>query len=515
MRRLALLVLSCLLAFPLAAQTSGGTAVIAVAGDPGHLNPAISTAGPLHAVAGSLFNGLVTLDEAGTPQPDLAEVWATAPDGLSVTFRLREGVRWHDGQPFTARDVQVSFTQVLLRHHARARAGLAPVLAAVEADGERIVIFRLNRPHPALLRQLEVSEAPILPAHLFDGTDPTTNPANLRPIGTGPFRFDSYRRDEQVVLTRNPAYFKPGLPRLDRLVFRIIPDANTQVNALLAGEVDMLARVAPPDAARLRGRGVTLMETRAVAGGSNCVMSLGFNLDRKLTGTLALREALALGVDRQRLLDLAAFGQGRVAAAPIASGIGWAQAPDALAPWRHDVAAANRRLDAAGLAREAQGLRASLDIVHFPAFARWSELLRQQLAPLGIALRVRMMDPAALAQTVFARRDFDLTLISYCQGSDPEIGARRMVHSAAVGNVPFSNAAGYREPQVDALFDTAAGLPAEDARGAAYRAAQAILARDLPYLWLVETDFTAAWRDRFADFAPWTSQVAERAWRQP
>ena len=160
MRRLALLILSCLLAFPLAAQTSGGTAVIAVAGDPGHLNPAISTAGPLHTIAGSLFNGLVTLDEAGTPQPDLAEVWATAPDGLSVTFRLREGVRWHDGTPLTARDVQVSFTQVLLRHHARARAGLAPVLAAVEADGERIVIFRLHRPHPALLRQLEVSEAP-------------------------------------------------------------------------------------------------------------------------------------------------------------------------------------------------------------------------------------------------------------------------------------------------------------------------------------------------------------------
>lgn len=497
------------------AQTGGGTAVIAVSGDPGHLNPAISTAGPLHAVAGSLFNGLVSLDEAGMPQPDLAESWTVTPDGLGITFRLRAGVRWHDGRPFTAEDVKVSFEQVLLRFHARARAGLAPAIAGIEAPDPATVIFRLRRPHPALLRQLDVTEAPIVPAHLFAGTDPDTNPANLRPVGTGPFRFEAYRRDDQVVLTRNPAYFKPGLPRLDRLVFRIIPDANTQVNALLAGEVDMLARVAPPDAARLRGQRVTLTETRAAAGGSNCIMTLSFNLDRPVPGNIALRQAFALGLDRQRMLELVAFGQGRVAEAPIASGIAWAHRPAALGAWPLDPAEANRRLDAAGLPRGADGVRATLDILHFPAFARWSEIMRQQLAPLGIALRVRMMDPAAFAQAVFTRRDFDLALISYCNGTDPEIGVRRMVHSSAVGNVPFSNAAGYRNAEVDRLFDRAASLQDDATRGEPYRAAQAILARDLPYWWLVETDFTAAWRASFADFAPWTGQVAERAHRSP
>ncbi len=240
------LLLAFALTSPLAAQPSGGTAVIAVAVDPGHLNPAISTAGPLHAVAGSLFNGLVALDEAGNPEQDLAVSWAVAADGLSVTFNLRPGVRWHDGQAFTARDVKVSFEQLLLRFHARARAGLAPAVAGIDAPDPLTVVFRLHRPHPALLRQLDVTEAPILPAHLFAGTDPTSNPANARPIGTGPFRFESHRHDDQVVLTRNPDYFRPGLPRLDRLVFRIIPEANTQVNALLAGEVDMLAGLGPP-----------------------------------------------------------------------------------------------------------------------------------------------------------------------------------------------------------------------------------------------------------------------------
>jgi peptide/nickel transport system substrate-binding protein len=510
--------LLALLALPAVAGAQeprrGGTAVIAVAGDPGHLNPAISTAGPLHAVAGSLFNGLVALDEAGNPVPDLAESWAVAPDGLSVVFRLRAGVRWHDGRPFTSEDVRVSFTELLLRFHARARAGLAPAVAAVETEGPLGVVIRLRRPHPALLRQLDVTEAPILPAHLFAGTDPTTNPANQRPVGTGPFRFESWRRDDSVVLVRNPEYMRPGLPRLDRLVFRIIPDAGTQVNALLAGEVDMLARVSAADAERLRSRGVTLAETRAAAGGSNCVMTLAFNLDRALTGRRELREAFALGLDRRRMLDQVAFGQGRVAAAPIASGIGFAHAPGALAAWRLDPAEANRRLDAAGFVRGPEGLRATLDILLFPAFARWAEAMRQDLAPLGIALRVRTMDPAAFAQAVFARRDFDLALVSYCNGTDPEIGVRRMVHASAVGNVPFSNAAGYRNAEVDALFDRAASLQDEAGRGAAYRAAQAILARDLPYWWLVETDFTAAWRDDLFDFAPWSGQVAERAWRR-
>jgi len=516
-RRFLALLAAWLCTSPALAQPAppSASAVIAVAADPGHLNPALSTAGPLHAVAASLFNGLVALDEGGQPVPELAEAWEVAPDGLSLRFDLRPGVRWHDGRPFTAEDVRVAFEQMLPRFHARARAGLGPVLAAIETPDPRTVVFLLHRPHAALLRQLDVTKAPILPAHLFAGTDPQANPANQRPIGTGPFRFESWRRDEQVVLLRNPDYFKPGLPRLDRVVFRVIPEAGTQVSALLAGEVDMLARVSPPDVARLRARGITLGETRAAPGGSNCVMTLAFNLDRPIAGRLALREAFALGLDPARMLERVAFGQGRVAAAPIASGIGWAHAPGALAGWAHDPAEANRRLDTAGLARGADGVRATLDLAHFPAFARWVEILRQQLSPLGIALRPRPMDPAALAQAVFARRDFDLTLISYCHGTDPEIGVRRMVHSGAIGDVPFSNAAGFRSAEVDALFDRAAAAADDAARGAAYRQAQSIPARALPYLWLVETDFTAAWRSEFADFAPWSGQVAERAWRRP
>ena len=492
----------------------GGTAVVAVSGDPGHLNPAISSAGPLHAVADSIYNGLVALDRDGTPRPDLARSWDFAPDGRTVTFRLVEGVRWHDGEPFTSADVKFSFEEALFRFHARARAGLAPAVESIETPDAKTVVFRLRGPHPALLRQLDVTEAPIIPRHVYAGKDLNQSPANLRPIGTGPFRFESYSRDDQVVLVRNPGYFKANLPRLDRLVFRILPNANTQLNAFLAGEVDMLARVSAIDAQRLRGQPVTLVDTQAGAGGANCIMTLSFNLERPRMADLRVRHAFAHAIDREQILRLVIFGQGRVAAAPISTGIGWAHLNGALDAFRLDPATANRLLDEAGLLRGPDGVRATFDILHFPAFARYSELMRQHLAAVGIALRVRTMDPAAFAQTVFAQRDFDLALISYCNGVDPEIGVRRMFHSSAIGNVPFSNAAAFRDAEVDRLFDVAGSTVDQAARGEAYRAAQRRIAVQLPYWWLVETDFTAAWRSDLADFEPWSGQFAETAWRR-
>ena len=494
------------------AQQAGLTAVIAVQGDPGHLNPAISTAGPLHAVAGSLFNGLVSLDRDGNAQPDLAKSWSVSPDGLEVRFSLMEGVTWHDGRPFTSADVKFSFEELLFRFHARARAGLAPAVAGVDAPDPLSVVFRLKRPHPALLRQLDVTEAPILPRHVYAGSEPNHNEANAKPIGTGAFRLESYRRDDSVVMVRNDNYFKPGLPRLDRLTFRIIPESNTQLAALANGEVDYLGRVSPADVARLKGK-VTMVGTTAGPGGANCIMTLAFNLDRPRLAQRAVREAFAHTIDRGQMLSLVQFGQGRVAGAPIHSALSWATLPDALAAYDVNPSKANALLDGAGLARSPSGERGTFDVLMFPAFSRYGELMRQQLAAVGIAIRLKSLDPAAFATAVFTQRDFDLALVSYCNGVDPEIGVSRMYRSTAIGNVPFSNAAAYRNADVDRLFDDAGSSTDVARRGEAYRALQRIVAADLPYWWLVETDFTSAWRDSFRDFAPWTGQFAERAWR--
>ena len=503
---------------PTLAQTParGGTAIIVVQADPGHLNPAISTGSHVHAVADSLYNALVELDRDLKPQPDLAQRWTVSGGGTIYTFQLAPNVKWHDGAPFTSADVKFTFDEVLLKHHARTKAGIGSVLAAIETPSPETVVFKLRTPYGALLQLLNVTEAPILPKHLYQGTDPLTNPVNLKPVGTGPFKLDSYRTDQQVVMVRNPEYFKAGLPYLDRLVFRVVPDNNAQTVALLAGEADYLGLVNSPDVERLRAKpGVTTVQTAFGTGGGNCITTLGFNLDRKPVADLRVRQAIAYAIDREQILRDVQLGIGKVPTAPISSGLAWAHAPGTLASYTLSTQRATELLDAAGLVPGAGGVRISLDLLHFPTVGRVGEVIRLNLAKVGIKVVQKPLDRAAFVEAVFAQRAFDLNLIMYCNGADPDSGVRRMYVSNNIGNVPFSNAAAYRNPEVDKLFALAAESDDYDTRSRYYAAMQKIVAHDLPYWWLVETVVTTAWRSRFQGWQPWSGQVAERAWMRP
>lgn len=498
------------------AQVRGGTAVIAVQADPGHLNPAISTAANVHAVADSLFNALVELDRDVRPQPDLALRWTVGEGGTVYTFQLAPNVNWHDGQPFTSADVKFTFDEVLLKHHARTKAGLGTVIASIETPAPDQVVFRLKRPYGPLLQLLNVTEAPILPRHLYQGSDPLTNPANLKGIGTGPFKLESYRTDQQVVMVRNPDYFKAGLPYLDRVVFRVMPDSGAQSLALMAGEIDYLPIVAAPDVERLRARAdLSVAQSAYGSGGSNCINTLGFNLDRKPLSDLRVRQAIAHAIDREQILRDVQFGLGKVPSAPISSGLPWAHAAGTLARYTFDAKRAGELLDAAGLAPGADGVRLTLEMLHFPTFNRVGEVVRINLAKVGIRVVQKPLDRAAFVEAVFAQRAFDLNIISYCNGADPDSGVRRMYVSNNISSVPFSNAAAFRNAEVDRLFALAAESPDIDQRGRHYAALQKIIADDLPYWWLVETAVSSASRTRTQGWQPWSGQLAERAWVRP
>jgi len=506
-----------------AAAGGGGTLVVAIGADPGHLNPAITTSGATHTAAELLYNGLVGLDENLEPVPELAESWEIQDGGATYTFRLREGVVWHDGTPFTSADVKFTFEEALLKLHARTRASLGPALEAIETPDPLTVVFRFRQPYAPLLQQLDVTEAPILPRHIYQGSDPAENPANLEPVGTGPFAFVSYTPDAEIRLKRNEAYWRPGLPRLDEVVLRVIPETGTQVIELESGGVDWIWNVPGPDQERLDSDPrIELLQTDRNPGGANCIMTMSFNLERPILADVRLRRAIAQAIDRPQFVERVLFGQGRVAEAPISSGIAWAHASGLPMP-AFDPAAANELLDEIGWVRAGEGTRVAqgvadvadgtplgLDFLHFPSFARYGELLRAQLAEVGIDLTLRPLDPPVFAETVFTARDFDTNVISYCNGTDPEIGVRRMFDSAQIGPVPFSNAAAYRNEQVDALFDEAARTLELPARGALYRQIQEQVVADLPYLWLVETSSVRAYRLPCQGFIPY-AQFAEAA----
>jgi peptide/nickel transport system substrate-binding protein len=502
----------------------GGTLVVAISSDPGHLNPAITTSGATHTAAELIYNGLLGRDERGDTVPDLAESWTVEQAGAIYRFRLRDGVTWHDGARFTAADVKFTFDEVLLKFHARTKASMGGVLVGIDTPDDRTVVFRFKQPYAPLLQQLDATEAPIVARHVYQGSDPQTNPANSSPVGTGPFKFVSYRKGAEIRLARNPAYFKRALPYLDELVMRVIPDAGTQVLALENGEVDFLWGVPGPQQSRLQAdKRFQMVQTSYHPGGSNCIMTVSFNLDRPILKDVRVRRAIALSLDREAFLRQILFGEGKVATAPISSEIPWAHARGLAMPG-FDRAEAERLLDAAGWKKErestrvargvagvADGTRLAIDFLHFPTFAKYGELMRQHLGAVGIDVTQRSLEPAVFAPAVFKDRAFDTNVISYCNGPDPEIGVRRMYHSSQISPAPFTNAAGYRNERIDALFDQGARTVERERRTPIYRQIQEIVVQELPYVWLVETPTTRAWSVRCGGFRAWTGLFAEAA----
>ncbi len=470
----------------------GGTLVIALSDDPGHFNPGITTGFNVHAVTGSMFNGLVELDDNANPHPDLAQSWEVSDDSATYTFHLADGVRWHDGEPMTSADVKFTFENILLNYHSRTKGGLSGILASIGTPDDTTVVFNFTQPYAALLQRLNSTEAPILPMHVYEGVDDVqTADANLSPVGTGPFKLESYQIDNEITLVRNDDYFKAGLPYLDRVVFRVIPDQNTQVLALEEGEVDYIWRVPGGEIERLSGTdSITLHNVNSGPGGGFCIPTLTFNSDREVFSDLRVRQAIAHAVNRDQIVAQVFFGQGRVATGPINSQMAFAYSDD-VTEYAYDVDRANALLDEAGYASD--GTRFSIDLLvfSFGVFPKYGEVMRQNLAEVGIDVEVTPLDRSAFIPRVFGERDFDTNIISYCNNTDPSIGVARMYVSTNIGDIPFSNGAAYVNPQIDELFNDAASTPDVARRGELYAEIQRILTAELPYLWLVETQFTA------------------------
>lgn len=490
----------------------GGTLVIALSDDPGHFNPGITTGFNVHAVTGSMFNGLVELDDNANPHPDLAQSWEVSDDSTTYTFHLADGVRWHDGEPMTSADVKFTFENILLNYHSRTKGGLSGILASIDTPDDTTVVFNFTQPYAALLQRLNSTEAPILPKHVYEGVDDVqTADANLSPVGTGPFKLESYQIDNEITLVRNDDYFKAGLPYLDRVVFRVIPDQNTQVLALEEGEVDYIWRVPGGEIERLSGTdSITLHNVNSGPGGGFCIPTLTFNSDREVFSDLRVRQAIAHAVNRDQIVAQVLFGQGRVATGPINSQMAFAYSDD-VTDYAYDVDRANALLDEAGYASD--GTRFSIDLLvfSFGVFPKYGEVMRQNLAEVGIDVEVTPLDRSAFIPRVFGERDFDTNIISYCNNTDPSIGVARMYVSTNIGDIPFSNGAAYVNPQIDELFNDAASTPDVARRGELYADIQRILTAELPYLWLVETQFTAGSGANVGGLQANSGHVAEAA----
>lgn len=460
----------------------GGTLVLALPQDPGMLNPALTTSGITHPVTGSIFNGLVRLDSSFEPKPDLARSWEVSGDGRTYTFELAPGVRWHDGRPFSSADVKFTFEQILLKFHPDTRQ-LAKVIERIDTPDDQTVVFRLRTAYPPFVRYLDESSGAILPQHLYAQGDPLTNPANAKPVGTGPFKVQSIRQGNQIELVRNDEYFKKGLPYLDRIVYRVAPPPAA-FQAFQANEVDLLLFPTPPDVTRVKAAEGVVVSEKGREGFAR-VIRLIPNLRRKPFDDVRVRQAIAYAIDRPFIAKAAYAGTLKPATGPISQDFPPFYTDD-VPTYERDPGKAKRLLDQAGLEPGQDGVRLRTSLIFDPGFAPTAELVKQQLRDVGIDLELRVMDFNAWVKRLYIDKDFDIGYSQLTDPPDPDIGTRSVYACSAIVPAPFTNGASYCNRKVDRLFARAATETDTDRRIALYHEVQRIIQRDQPQIFLVD-----------------------------
>jgi peptide/nickel transport system substrate-binding protein len=330
-------------------------------------------------------------------------------------------------------------------------------------------------------------------------------------VGTGPFRFGEWVRGDRLVFERNEHYFIQGRPRIDRVVWRILPSPTAAAIALERGEVDYISTMDGAQLARLRSApNVTVGRHPAGAGGGWCVNTLIPNLRRPALADARVRQALSQAIDRAFLAERVYQGTGRAARGPLHSELNAADRRPPPLPF--DPSATARLLDAAGLPQRGNQPRLRLQFTYSTReTTTLAEALRDQFARVGVELQLEPMDFNAAVEKVFIRQDFDLGYASYCNGADPDIGVKRVYDSRNILPIPFGNGAGYNNPAIDSLFDAAAGTLDAQRRRALYGEVQRVLLRDMPYLWLVESDGWRAWRSNVRGLRPWSGHTFDQA----
>ncbi|WP_186017220.1 ABC transporter substrate-binding protein [Burkholderia gladioli] len=465
----------------------GGRVTLLVNPEPNALVDFATTAGAEEKIAPKVTEGLLAYDFDVKPKPQLATAWSVSADGLQYRFELRRNVRWHDGQPFTSRDVAVSI-DLLRQYHARGRATFANV-TAVRTPDPHTAVLELSMPAPYLLYALAASESPILPAHRYASGNPLENPNNIAPIGTGPYRFVRWDRGSAVTFVRNPDYWDAPKPYLDELVVRFVGDPAARAAALETGELDLAGENPVPltDIKRLATLPHLAVETRGYSYDA-AQTQLQFNLDNRYLARLPVRQAIAHAIDRNAILRTVWQGYGIASPTPISPLL--TQFYDATTPVpAFDPAQAQKLLDAAGFPRASGGFRFPLTIdynPYDPTFARLAEYLRQTLRGIGIEATVRGQDFASYVKRIYTDRAFDLDANFLGNMFDPTVGVQRLYWSKNFRpGVPFSNATHYNSPEVDRLLETAAVEIDPARRVALFRQFQQQVARDLPIVNLV------------------------------
>lgn len=408
--------------------------------------------------------------------PKLAESWSFSADGLTLSFRLRDAT-WSDGVPLTAGDVRFTWKAQTSPALGWTGASFKERVKDVEIVDARTVAFHFDRAYPEMLA--DAVEGGILPEHVFGKVpveDWRTHDWSQVKIGSGPFVLQSWRQGEEIALERNPRYFEPARPLLDRIVVRVVPDVGNLETQLGAGAIDYVEGVPPQDAKRLAGtKGIELVVFE-----NPMFDYVGWNGAKKPFDDPEIRRALTLGIDRKAIVDDLLYGYGRVSTGPLLST--WWAADPTLTAWPYDPETARRLLAAHGY-----------DATHPLAFELTTNAgnrlreavtlkIQEQLGRIGVKVAPRQFEMKAFRERNVAG-NYDAYVAGWRFNGKLDLAS---IFGSAATPPAGSNVVAYKSAQADRLLQSIASAADWPAAKAAYAQLARRLHEDQPYTFLYE-----------------------------
>jgi peptide/nickel transport system substrate-binding protein len=489
-----------------ATKAYGDTLIEASIGNVSSLIPNITSDAPSHEVGDLMYSGLITLGKNLEVEPELAKSWSFSKDCLTLDFQLREGVRWHDGKPFTADDVVFTWEATMNPKTPSPYKSDFQDVERVEKTGPLSVRVIYKRPYAKALVSWGVT---ILPKHLLASYVAAGKikeaPQNWSaPVGTGPYKFKEMKSGEKIVFVANNEYFK-GRPAISRIVYRIIPSQATIFLEVKAQGVDVANLTALQYRRQTEYPAFEKIYNKYRYPGAGYTY-FGFNLKDPRFADRRVRQALAHAINKLELLDGVVLGLGREATGPFRPGF-WANNPN-VKPIPYDPKRAAELLAEAGWKRNAQGVLAKdgkpftfelLTNQGNDERKKVAEIIQASLREQGIGVEIRILEWASLLKEHIKKRSFEAIVLGWGTGSDPD---QFVVWHSSQSGPDDLNHISYANPEVDKLLEAGRSACTQAERVKFYHRLHQVLAEDQPVVFLYWRDALPTVASRVHGIAP-------------
>ncbi len=442
---------------------TGGTLRVGLSADPAELDPHKTSLTAAWHVLEHIYEGLVTTNAALEPVPVLAEEWEISEDGLTYTFKLRQGVTFHNGREFVADDVKYSYERILDPETASPNVSELGSIETIEVVDPSTVVITLKAPDSSFLAKLMGTSIAIVPKEEVEANGDLMQVA----VGTGPFQFVEYVPNSGVTLERYPDYWEEGRPYLDGLEMQIVPDNTSRTTALVTGTVDFIEYAPVQDLPIFESD-----ETIKVAGDQNTnIRYMAINVSREPFTDVRVRQAIAKVIDRGPIIDSAVFGAGTATNILFPESY-WAGFPSEIP--EPDIEGAKQLLAEAGYP---DGFKTSiLSWAQYAFLSNAAIVIQEQLKQIGIEAELELQENAIYLENYFAG-NFDLSVTGTSAYVDPND-----VVLANFGTGESYNGIGYSNPEMDELIAQAMDETDQAERARIYRRIQEIILEDVVWV---------------------------------